>query len=102
MLPTLFLSTLVLLALCARPALCSWSSIHVDPMTAYLATTPGGLDTVPIIGLDTGSDLPLVLAIQTMRVFAVVATGPPLAKLISRLAAPYTAAGATDYNSPLA
>jgi uncharacterized protein len=60
--------------------------LHVDPLTAYLATTPGGLDSVSIIALGSGSNVPLILAIQTLRLFAVVASGPPLAKLIGRIA----------------
>lgn len=84
-LPALACSTLVLIALCGVCGLVLVVWIHADPLTAYLATTPGGLDTVPVIGLDSGGNLPLILAVQTMRVFAVVATGPPLAKLITRL-----------------
>ena len=59
---------------------------HVDPLTAYLSTTPGGLDSVSIIALGSGSNVALVLAIQMLRLFAVVASGPPLAKLIGRIA----------------
>lgn len=87
-LPVLALSTGVLIALCAATGFVLVLWAHADPLTAYLATTPGGLDTVPVIGLDSGGNLALILAVQTMRVFAVVATGPPLAKLISRLAGP--------------
>jgi uncharacterized protein len=39
-----------------------------------------------IIALGSGSNDPLILAIQTLRLFAVVASGPPLAKLIGRIA----------------
>jgi membrane AbrB-like protein len=95
MLPTLLVSTGVLIALCAASGALLVLMTHVDPMTAYLATTPGGLDTIPIIGLDAGSNLPLILAVQTLRVFAVVATGPPLAKLISKFA-PRVREGAED------
>jgi len=49
-------------------------------------TTPGGLDSVSIIALGSGSNVPLIIAIQTLRLFAVVASGSPLAKLIGRLA----------------
>jgi membrane AbrB-like protein len=86
MLPTLALSTLLLVALCAATSIILVVFVGADPMTAYLATTPGGLDSVPIIGLDAGGNLPLILAVQTTRVFAVIATGPPLAKLIARIA----------------
>ena len=85
-LPTLLVSTFVLLAMCALAGVLLVVLVHVDPLTAYLATTPGGLDSVSIIALGSGSNVPLILAIQTLRLFAVVASGPPLAKLIGRTA----------------
>jgi uncharacterized protein len=85
-LPALFVSTSVLLAMCALGGVLLVVLIHVDPLTAYLATTPGGLDSVSIIALGSNTNVPLILAIQTLRLFAVVATGPPLAKLIGRMA----------------
>jgi uncharacterized protein len=60
--------------------------LHIDGLTAYLATTPGGLDSVAIIALGSGSNVSLILAVQTMRVFIVILTGPPLANLIARYA----------------
>ena len=84
--PTLLLSTAVLLVLCGVSAVLLVVWLHVDPLTAYLATTPGGLDSVAIIALGSGSNVALVLAIQIVRLFVVVASGPPLAKLIARLA----------------
>jgi membrane AbrB-like protein len=85
-LPTLLLSTLVLLGMCALSGVLLVVLLHVDPLTAYLATTPGGLDSVSIIALGSGSNVALVLAIQMLRLFAVVASGPPLAKFIGRYA----------------
>jgi hypothetical protein len=85
-LPTLLLSTFVLLGMCALSGVLLVVLLHVDPLTAYLATTPGGLDSVSIIALGSGSNVALVLAIQMLRLFAVVASGPPLAKFIGRYA----------------
>ena len=84
--PTLIASTTVLLALCALSGVLLVGLMHADPLTAYLATTPGGLDSVSIIALGSGSNVALVLAIQMLRLFAVVISGPPLAKAISRFA----------------
>jgi membrane AbrB-like protein len=87
-LPTLLVSTTVLIVLSAAAGMLLVLWAHVDPMTAYLATTPGGLDSVPVIALDAGTrNLPLILTAQTIRVFVVVATGPLLAKLILHLTA---------------
>ncbi len=85
-LPTLIGSTLLLIALCAGVGEALRGLIHADPLTAYLATSPGGLDSVAIIALGSGANLPLVLAIQTLRVFLVILTGPAIAKFISRTA----------------
>lgn len=85
-LPQLLLSTGVLIALCGLSALLLKATAHVDSLTAYLATTPGGLDSVTVIALGSGADVPLVLAIQAVRVFLVILSGPPLAKLIARIA----------------
>lgn len=84
--PTLLLSTLVLVALCCGSAALLAATIHVDALTAYLATTPGGLDSVTVIALASGANVPLVLAIQALRLFVVIVTGPPLARLITRIA----------------
>lgn len=62
------------------------ATLRIDPLTAFLATSPGGLDSVAIIALGSGVDVPLVLAIQTMRLLVVLVTGPLVAKLIARYA----------------
>jgi len=84
--PEVLLSTGVLIALCALSGVLLAAAAHVDPLTAYLATTPGGLDSVTAIALGSGANVPLVLAVQALRVFAVILSGPPLAKLIARIA----------------
>jgi uncharacterized protein len=85
-LPPLLLSTAVLIVLCFGSAALLVATIHVDALTAYLATTPGGLDSVTVIALGSGANVPLVIAVQALRVFVVVLTGPPLARLIARVA----------------
>jgi uncharacterized protein len=52
----------------------------IDGLTAYLATTPGGIDSVAIMALGSGADAPLVLAVQTLRLFAVVLAGALLGR----------------------
>jgi membrane AbrB-like protein len=85
-LPQLLLSTGVLIALCCLSAALLKAVAHVDALTAYLATTPGGLDSVTVIAIGSGADVPLILAIQAVRVFLVILSGPPLARLIARMA----------------
>jgi membrane AbrB-like protein len=84
--PKLVLSSLLLIALCAGSAwLLTWW-LRVDPLSAYLATSPGGLDSIAVIAIGSRVDASFVLAIQTMRLFVVILTGPLIARLISRYA----------------
>ncbi len=85
-LPMLVGSTCLLIGLCAVVGEALRGLIHADPLTAYLATSPGGLDSVSIIALGGGANVPLVLAIQTLRVFFVILTGPTIARFIARTA----------------
>ncbi len=84
--PRLVLSTLLLIGLCAVSAwlLNRWTGI--DPLTAYLATSPGGLDSIAVIAAGSKANVPFILAMQTMRLFVVLLTGPAIARLISRYA----------------
>ncbi len=84
--PQLVLATLMLIALCGLSAWLLTHLLHIDPLTAYLATTPGGLDAVAIIAIGSRADISFVMAIQTLRLFAVIVTGPQIAKLLSRYA----------------
>ncbi len=52
----------------------------IDGLTAYLATTPGGIDSVAVVALGSGADAPLVLAVQMLRLFAVILAGSLLGR----------------------
>lgn len=84
--PQLVLSTLLLIGLCGLSAWLLTILLHTDALTAYLATSPGGLDAVAIIAITSHADLPFVMAIQTLRLLVVIVTGPQIAKLICRYA----------------
>jgi membrane AbrB-like protein len=56
----------------------------VDRLTAYLATTPGGLFAVLATAADSGSDVTYVLAVQVIRVFAMLLLAPLLGRLLRR------------------
>lgn len=85
-LPKLIVSSLVLIALCALSAWVLTLLLPIDGLTAYLATSPGGLDSVVIIAVGSHADAPFVIAVQTLRLFAVMLTGPSIAKFLSRTA----------------
>ncbi len=84
-LPRVLVATFMLIGLCAGSAWVLTWLLHVDPLTAYLATSPGGLGSMAILAASSPVNISFVLAVQTMRVFAVVLTGPPIARLIIRL-----------------
>ena len=77
-------STLTLIVLCAAvgAALAQWAGI--DPLTAYLATSPGGVDVVAIIAASTPVDLAFVVSMQVLRLLLVLATAPLVARVLSR------------------
>ncbi len=83
-LPQIALSIFALMAFCAAIA---WAMAHfldIDPLTAYLATSPGGLDTVAVVAAASGTvDMGFVMAAQTMRVVIVLLVGPPLARWVA-------------------
>lgn len=54
--------------------------MHIDFMTAYLATSPGGLDTVAVIAAGSNADMALIIAMQTLRLFSILLTGPAIAR----------------------
>jgi membrane AbrB-like protein len=83
-LPKVLAAILVLILLCGAfaAALVRWA--HVDPLTAYLATSPGGADSVAIIAASTPVDVPFVLTMQVLRMLFVMATGPAIARTLAR------------------
>ncbi len=83
--PRILCGILSLMALCAGLAWMLVEWMHVDPLSAYLATSPGGLDSMAIIAVGSGGNVPFVLALQSLRLFAVVLTGPLVARLVCRL-----------------
>ena len=54
------------------------SNIGTDPLTAYLATSPGGADSVAIIAASSNVDVPFVMAMQMARFILVLLVVPVL------------------------
>jgi uncharacterized protein len=92
-LPRIFACTLALIALCAAFAGLLVAA-GIDPMTAYLATSPGGADSVAIIAASSKVDVPFVMTMQSARFIAVLILGPALARFIASRANP----DQTSYN----
>lgn len=83
-LPGVLTATGAIILLCGIWAWALTYWLPIDFLTAFLATSPGGLDSVAIIAVGSKADVSFVLAVQTLRLFVVLATGPILAKWIAR------------------
>lgn len=84
-LPQIMLSILLLIGFCGGIAWVLANELGVDPLTAYLATSPGGLDSIAIIAAASSNvNLSLVMALQTARFLFVLVVGPPLARMVAR------------------
>ena len=82
-LPRVLAAILLLIAACAVMGQLLAQAAGVDPLTAYLATTPGGLDVAAIIASDSDVDVPFVLSMQFARILIVLVTGPSLARFLA-------------------
>ncbi|MCO4318711.1 AbrB family transcriptional regulator [Phyllobacterium sp. 21LDTY02-6] len=83
-LPRVVASIMILISLCGGIAAILVFVADVDPLTAYLATSPGGADSIAIIAASSNVDLPFVMAMQTARFLIVLITGPAIARFIAK------------------
>jgi membrane AbrB-like protein len=79
-------SILVLVAFCGGLASLLVVYAGVDPLTAYLATSPGGMDSIAIIAAASSTfDLSFIMVVQMLRFLIVLLFGPALARTVARL-----------------
>jgi uncharacterized protein len=83
-LPLILASIAVLIAFCGVVALVLHHALGTDLLTAYLATSPGGVDAAAVIAASTNVDMPIVMGLQTVRLIVVLLLGPSLARFIAR------------------
>ncbi|WP_041795388.1 AbrB family transcriptional regulator [Pararhodospirillum photometricum] len=88
--PRVALSILALMLVCGGLAALLVFGADIDPLTAYLATSPGGIDAMAVIAATSHADLPFVVAMQTGRFLVVLLVGPLLSRLMARHALPLT------------
>ncbi|WBV42996.1 AbrB family transcriptional regulator [Pseudoroseomonas cervicalis] len=86
------LSILVLLGFCGGLAALLVVWLGIDPLTAYLATSPGGIDTIAIIAAGTPVDLSFIMGLQVARLILVILLAPPIARFMARRVPPDPAA----------
>ena len=82
-LPRIVASILTLIALCGALAYALHVVEGTDPLTAYLATSPGGADSVAIIAASSKVDMPFVMTMQVGRAIVAILIGPSLARLLA-------------------
>lgn len=85
--PRVLLGVVVLVTLCGLLGITVAQVMHLDLLSAYFATSPGGADAIAVLATNTNVAVSLVMAIQLGRTIVVMLIGPQLAKwLAPRLA----------------
>ena len=84
MLPRIVLAALLLSGFCGLLALAMHRWLGIDLLTAWLAASPGGLESVAVIASSMHVDTPFIMAAQTARFGLVMLVGPALATALSR------------------
>jgi membrane AbrB-like protein len=84
-LPQIIGSIVALMAFCGGLAWLLSHELGIDPLTAYLATSPGGMDSIAVIAAASDNvDISFVMALQSARLLMVLIFGPSLARLVAR------------------
>lgn len=82
--PRMAAAIVVLLLACGLIALVLHWLGGIDPLSAWLAVSPGGTDTILIIASATPVDLSFILGAQLTRFLLVLFVGPLIARAASR------------------
>nr|WP_246586899.1 AbrB family transcriptional regulator [Stakelama flava] len=83
-LPRVLMAVAALLCFAFAIALALTRLADIDLLTAYLAVSPGGMDSVAIIAASIKVDLPFVMAMQFLRFAVVLIAGPAVARIAAR------------------
>ncbi|KQS60554.1 hypothetical protein ASG36_06520 [Geodermatophilus sp. Leaf369] len=83
-LPLALVTIVAVIGACAGLGALLAATADVSPLTAYLATTPGGLYAVLATATDSDADATFVLAVQVLRLFVMLLTAPLVSKLLLR------------------
>jgi membrane AbrB-like protein len=84
-LPQALSSIVVIVVFCGALAALLVRLLGIDPLTAYLATSPGGADSVAIIAASTKVDTSFVMALQTARFLLILLVGPAISRFVAGL-----------------
>jgi membrane AbrB-like protein len=84
-LPQTLSSIVVMILFCGALAAMLVHLLGIDPLTAYLATSPGGVDSVAIIAASTKVDTSFVMSLQTSRFLVILLVGPAISRFVAGL-----------------
>lgn len=82
--PAVLIAILAMMAACFGFGLILSRIAGVSIATAYLATSPGGMDSIAIVAASSPVDVGFVMTLQTARMAAILLLGPWLARTIAR------------------
>lgn len=81
-LPVMIAAIVFLVVLCALIAVVLTLVLDIAFITAFLATSPGGLDAVTILAVHSSADVAFVLLFQTLRLFVTILAGSAIARYL--------------------
>lgn len=84
-LPQIFASILAVIMFCGGLGYVLTKFLGIDPLTAYLATSPGGVDVVAIIAASANVNVGFVMTLQLSRALLVIFVGPVLSRFFSNM-----------------
>lgn len=83
-LPAVLIAILAMMGSCFALGLLVAHIAGVSIATAYLATSPGGMNSIAIVAASSPVDVGFVMTLQTTRMAAILLIGPWLARTIAR------------------
>jgi uncharacterized protein len=90
-LPQTLVAICALMAFAGGLAYLLVEAFGIDPLTAYLATSPGGSDSIAIIAVASRVDLSFVMALQTIRFVFLLLAGPAISRFVAARMVPRAA-----------
>jgi|APCry1669190591_1035303.scaffolds.fasta_scaffold18729_1 hypothetical protein len=82
-LPQTVLSIALLIVFCMGLAFVLVNALDIDPLSAYLGTSPGGVDSAAIIAASTKVNIAFVMTLQIMRFLITLLMGPTLSRYVA-------------------
>lgn len=82
--PKVLLAITLLMVVSALSGAALFVLAGVDPLSAYFATSPGGIDSMAIIAVTTSVDASFVMALQVARFLMVLFVGPATSRWLAR------------------